>query len=367
MPPVRGSAGARRFAGVAIGLLCLASVSSATAAPDERVTITTVDRATAVRAALRSYVFGTATLPSRQPTVSRGISDGRFAFLPTRRIDRLVVPLGSGFASVSYHLVPRRPRGEVVVYHNGHFQDYGAGWWTMRFLLSRGYAVVAMAMPGYGDNSSPSGVGADHAALANYPLPFRLFIEPVVAVTNWTTRRYRRTSMMGLSGGGWTTVVAAALDTRISNSYPVAGSAPFSQPCEYFRIKIVACIYGRGDYEQIEPSFYAIAGYLDLYVLGASGAARRQLAVFNVYDPCCFAGFGFRAWRSSVQAAVRRLGRGSYAAVGDTMMSEHVVSPWALRRIARDLAVSSDGAQEAARRVATRAGSRPRSRASSRG
>ena len=33
--------------------------------------------------------------------------------------------------------------------------------------------------------------------------------------------------MIGLSGGGWTTTVAAAIDPRVGLSIPVAGSLPF--------------------------------------------------------------------------------------------------------------------------------------------
>lgn len=78
---------------------------------------------------------------------------------------------------------------------------------------------------------------------------FRFFIEPVVRAINYATqvslralqntiapcllfcvRRqtlgYKHVVMMGLSGGGWTTTLAAALDHRISLSTPVAGSIP---------------------------------------------------------------------------------------------------------------------------------------------
>ena len=34
--------------------------------------------------------------------------------------------------------------------------------------------------------------------------------------------------MIGISGGGWTTTVYPAIDTRISESFSVAGSLPLS-------------------------------------------------------------------------------------------------------------------------------------------
>ena len=58
--------------------------------------------------------------------------------------------------------------------------------------------------------------------------PVRYFLEGVVLVTNYALNvlKYKRIVMVGLSGGGWTTTVAAALDPRISLSMPIAGSVP---------------------------------------------------------------------------------------------------------------------------------------------
>jgi len=75
-----------------------------------------------------------------------------------------------------------------------------------------------------------------------------------------------------IPGGGWTTTLYAAIDPTIRCSFPVAGSIPL-----YLRTKGSV-----GDREQFEPSFYSIAGYPDLYVLGAHGRGRdahRQSAV----------------------------------------------------------------------------------------
>lgn len=42
-----------------------------------------------------------------------------------------------------------------------------------------------------------------------------------------------------------------------------------------------------GDYEQTLPGLSL--GYLDLYAL-ATTSGRQQFQIFNLYDPCCFAG-----------------------------------------------------------------------------
>ena len=50
--------------------------------------------------------------------------------------------------------------------------------------------------------------------------------------------------MLGLSGGGWTTVLFSAIDERTSQSYSVAGSFPMFMRSDSKNI---------GDYEQITP------------------------------------------------------------------------------------------------------------------
>jgi len=116
--------------------------------------------------------------------------------------------------------------------------------------------------------------------------PMKFFLESTVAGLNYSKSRsradhfpnYRAFHMVGLSGGGWTTTVYAAIDPTIRCSFPVAGSLPL-----YLRVGGSV-----GDREQLEPSFYGIAGYPDLYVLGAQGSGRRQVQILVRRDDCCF-------------------------------------------------------------------------------
>jgi hypothetical protein len=57
---------------------------------------------------------------------------------------------------------------------------------------------------------------------------FRLFLEPIIQNINLfaTLTPSPDVSMLGISGGGWSTSMAAAIDPRIRLSIPVAGSAP---------------------------------------------------------------------------------------------------------------------------------------------
>lgn len=83
---------------------------------------------------------------------------------------------------------------------------------------------------------------------------------------------------MGLSGGGWTAVVYAAIDPTIQVTISISGSIPL-----YLRSG-----GSTGDSEQTIQSFYSIAGYPELYVLGSLGPNRRQIQVLNRRDNCCF-------------------------------------------------------------------------------
>jgi hypothetical protein len=57
--------------------------------------------------------------------------------------------------------------------------------------------------------------------------PLRYFIEPVVLTANYAEAAgYAEINMAGLSGGGWSTTFAPAVDKRIKRSFPIAGSVP---------------------------------------------------------------------------------------------------------------------------------------------
>jgi hypothetical protein len=137
--------------------------------------------------------------------------------------------------------------------------------------------------------------------------------------------------MVGLSGGGWTTTLAAAIDTRIDKSFRVAGSYPI-----YLRSNS-SRDWGRGDYEQTVPEIYNTANYLELYILGSHGANRKQLQIINQYDSCCFAGTKWETYKDIVRKVVRELKAGEFDLFMDTTHMEHVVSDAAISRILAEL------------------------------
>lgn len=309
--------------------------------PEKLITIRTAQDVSALRQRLVTFLWGQGGLPRALPVaVFDGLEDRRFTDIPNLgRIDALTIDLEFGLSTFVYHFVPTSANAEVILYHEGHGDDFSKSKVQIARFIEAGYAVVAFNMPLAGR--------ADHP-IANTPFgrikldtheQFKLlsppsghavkyFVEPVVIALNYLERHYGRrpVSMVGISGGGWTTTLAAAVDVRIAKSFPVAGSYPLylrsGSPRDW------------GDWEQTEPALYKVAECLDLYVLGSAGEGREQLQIFNAYDPCCFAGNGWQTYRNAVHARVGMLGTGgAFGVWSDTTHHDHAISSAAVQRI----------------------------------
>lgn len=308
-----------------------------------------------LRADLIQFVWKGAGLPNRLPArveknVGNPIAGSEEVFYPTlpnlRGIDRLTVTMEHGLQSFVYYFHPVASNQRLAVWQQGHFDDLGAagGHATISYLLQQGYSVLALWMPMLGDNGLSSGfqVGTctvpafgghdDLACLETATFsPMRYFVEPVAVALNHALSQeaFTDVAMIGLSGGGWTTVVYAALDPRVRVSIPVAGNLP-----EFLRTGPNAG--DQGDWEQYASALYERTGFLDLYMLGAYGPNRRQLQVFNKFDDCCFAGVRFRTYLDHVKDAVAGMGSGDFNIfLDDSVRPEdgvpiHQVAPHAL-------------------------------------
>jgi hypothetical protein len=141
--------------------------------------------------------------------------------------------------------------------------------------------------------------------------------------------------MIGLSGGGWTTNLISAIDDRIKYSFNVAGSIPL-----YYRNA-----GSIGDIEQFLPQLYRdIAGYPDLYVLGASGKGRKQVHILNRQDNCCFGqkqhdpakdyASDMHLFEQTVKDRLDSLGeRDHYYLIIDETAPNHQISEYALKNV----------------------------------
>lgn len=266
-----------------------------------RITINGPDDVPRLRARLATAVFG-GSLPDGMPGATRAPSPFPEATAATQ------------LATGAHLLTTATPNGKLAIYHSGHKETVlEGGRHTIRAMLTAGFDVLALSMP-----------AEPHNRFANTARPLRPFLEPVALSLNYALARtpYTEVVMAGLSGGGWTTVVYAALDTRIDRSYPIAGSWPF-----YLR-KLRAD--SAGDFEQQLPGLDV--GYLDLYLLAAS-EGREQLQIFNRADPCCFSGELPLTYHAEVKRRAEELG-GTFGMVIDAN-DEHTLSPGLTRLIWR--------------------------------
>ena len=299
------------------------------------------------RRRLIDHVWKGSGLPEGLPQVERGVGCAELSGLTADRVDRLVRPLPHRGTATSYLVHPVRPRpGRLAIYLSGHGDPRSPRYHqpqlaVMRELLDRGYRVGSVDMPFFGWNRESTSTGASeppagwpehHEVLAEVESAdfsaARLFVEPAVTMINQVAAAEALTEvvLIGFSGGAWTATLLAAIDERVSHSFPVAGSSPF-----YLRPYPVSKP-NFGDWEQrreSQPGLYEIAGYLDLYVLGGAGAGRRQVQILNRFDPVCFPGVGHRSYAQPLADRAAILG-GSFAVVDDPTHGEHQVSPYAI-------------------------------------
>jgi len=280
---------------------------------------------------------------SPSPEVETDISDSSYKdFQNLKRIDRLTVEMEYGINSISYLFIPEQSNEKLILYHQGHSGDFLLGKDTIQFFLDRNFTVIAFSMPLLGMNNQPvveiDGLGEmkliSHNQLrlleANNFNPMKLFLDPIQINLNFLDKKYnfKQYSMIGLSGGGWTTVVYSAIDERISNSFSVAGSMPF-----YLRVNDRDI----GDYEQTNIDLYQNVNYLELYVLSAYGEGRKHIQIFNKNDPCCFSGNGYETYEFIIKDKISQLGNGDFQVFVDDTHNEHKISDTALEYIIKNI------------------------------
>jgi hypothetical protein len=301
------------------------------------------------RELLIDKIWGDEGLPKdRLPKdVDKGITDSDFTSLNNlKQIDRLTIDMDFGLQSIAYHFIPTKSNNELAVYHQGHDGNFSVGIETINAFLEKGYHVIALSMPVKGMNSKPI-VNLERFGLVKIEkheqfrflnpdkgIPVKYYLEPVTVVLNYAEKfNFKRTIMIGLSGGGWTTTQYAAMDTRIDISFPVAGSLPV-----YVRMRELdnlSTFYG--DYEQSIPEILEIANYLELYIMASNGKNRSQLQILNEFDNCCFRGTGANSYKEIVKNTVSSLGEGSYNLFIDATHTKHQISSKALELIFKHL------------------------------
>ncbi len=292
-----------------------------------------------------------------------------------KKIDRMKVKV-LGLTSLVYLINPAKKSNisRLAIVHAGHTpsgtnlnESYQS---AIEFFLERGYNVMMVHMPMYGWNFDktavlPNGnkltINMDNSNIKKHEhivklveldaalvkgAGFRPFLEPVVACINYwdyISEGDLDVTMIGLSGGGWTTHLLAAIDTRIGLSFPVAGSYPL-----YLRnnSEYPGSV---GDLEQFYEPIYnediapdgtggGVATWLEIYTLGGMGKGRAQIMVTAQYDNCCFNGDPEKTvdtFKSIIAGAVEKLNPGSWEHKLDTTHQEHKISFWTLNEVVK--------------------------------
>lgn len=217
--------------------------------------------------------------------------------------------------------LPMRRTKTLVLYHNGHGQlwvpnvttgedaadplcvrepELGeprltARWhaecwynWdtTPGWLSELGYDVMELNMPLLGPNNNGSMGTRSHEWFASWEAKgvktMRFFVEPVSLAINFAVAQgYENFVLVGLSGGGWSTTLASALDKRIGLSFPIAGSLPFALRENKW--------HDGGDFEQSAARpIYQACDYECMYTLAGLEPGRLQVQLLHEADPCCF-------------------------------------------------------------------------------
>lgn len=291
------------------------------------------------------YIWGQSGLPRTTPAKIETTASPVPNLKNVASVETFTIRMEADQENTTYHFTPKRSNGRLIVLQHGHactFDDAqdprGAGMaHAIDEFLGRGYGVLAAYMPHMRPNDCRTVLHHrmwDLAVSAGSPLKF--FLEPVAISLNALQPKYKVIHMAGLSGGGWTTTLYAAVDTRIRTSFPVAGTIPL-----YLRSS-----GSIGDKEQYLDEFYRIAGYPDLYFLGSAG--RKQIQILNRKDDCCFGeaqhsvahtGFEYeaamRVYEKSVQEALGAKGR--FRVDIDNSAPRHMISPQAVETMLREL------------------------------
>lgn len=348
---------------------------------DRYTTLATDGDVTTQRALLMTRIWGSSSLPGSFPTATKKTAAQVGAAIPailsnldTTSVYQFDFPTlnpmppnnNAGGTGMAFLLLPvHDPRHRVVILNTGHTNTFDQAESedgmrnVVQTLLTEGYAVVLMYMPHFtpSDNSDNTkihdemfsdGPGTDEPHDAKN---FRYFVEPSIIAANWLFSGgapggpYSDVTYAGLSGGGFTTTVLAALDPRAQISVAIAGNMPGYIETE-----------GSIDAEQYVYGRLGI-GYADLYVLGAKGTAtagtggpRRLTHVLNRFDSCCFGqaaaeydshGSTLPSWQNSMRLTERNVRTALYG-IGtagrfrleiDEMADHHMVSANTLQNV----------------------------------
>ena len=292
------------------------------------------------RQKLIHYLWGSNELPKRMPDkIENNFKDSRYSNLKNlKQINRLTIDMEHQMKSIIYFFEPNEKNGKLVIYHEGHGGDWIREIDTIKHFLGKGYCVLGIAMPLLAFNENPV---IDFPEFGKIKLefhnqlhlletdefhPLKFYFEPIAVALNYIIDEFNieRTYLVGLSGGGWTTIIYPALDERISHGYSIAGANPIFlrlDETDYY------------DYEHTVPEFYRIANYEEFYVMSSFGEKRKLVQIFNKWDTCCFSNDLYKIYEADIKKKLTSLGKGTFENYFDDTYRGHKISKFGLKII----------------------------------
>ncbi len=296
--------------------------TSALTIDDSTITLANPAAAPARRQQLINFLWGTSGFPTGLPASKTFNVPNPITTVPMTnlaRVDHLIVNMSQGMQNELYHFVPQIPNHRLVIVHQGHATtlDNTIISGTIAALVAEGYGVLGAFMPcynslGVGPGTScpvtphdPAGLYHDDMFAQLQPPAgqgsvYKFFLQHLAVGLNYLQSQngndgfptYSEFDMVGLSGGGFTTTLYAAIDPRVQQSFSSSGSKPlYLQQCA--NVDALCLDAGGGthydvDREQMDASLFQLAGYLDLYALAAAGTGRRHVQAQIRHDGTVF-------------------------------------------------------------------------------
>lgn len=289
------------------------------------------------------FIFKNSTTYNRMPNeILEDINDKTYENISNlKKIDQFTINMDYNVNSISYLFHPKNSNNKLIIYHEGHAGDFESGKNSIEYFIDNGFTVIAFSMPLLGKNSNPvveyESVGMikliDHDQLmfldSHSFSSMKFFIEPIMISLNYIDSKYNfeTYSMVGISGGGWTTSLYSAIDERIHNSFSIAGSYPIFLKNHPKHV---------GDYEQLNPELLKITNYLDLYILSSVGDNRSHYQIFIKNDSCCFGDGQFSYYEKILTQKIDNL-KGNFKIIEDDSTSKHEISTKILKLITKNI------------------------------
>lgn len=260
---------------------------------------------------------------------------------------------------------------KLAIVHGGHMPEGAANYLvaglsdSVNQLLRDGYVVAIIQMPLVAWNRDSDCViegkkfdirqrsTRGHDELFSKVEPtlkagtMRFFLEPITQALNEMLAEYpnpKQTLMIGLSGGGWTTHLYAAVDTRIDVSIPVAGALPlyarpFSPGSAGDAEQEYRPIFGEEDSNKdgVLDRATGIASWLEVFALGGIAPQdrrpRKQIQVLNQFDLCCFSGEVYKTYDAPLVQLTKSINNGDWSVFIDDTHKDHLISAHVLKNV----------------------------------